>query len=331
MTPRENIIRNLERKGPERIGMSFDNGRMNDFCGAGIGASSSWKQHRWNENGFEYYDDEWGNVWFRIENMSAGGEIFKPAIEDWSQLASFKLPDFANPMRYAKAKELFAKETERYRVMFIGGFIFASARYLRKMENYFQDLVLERGYIDELHGRMAELIEGIIMQSAHAGADGIFFCEDWGTQKGTLISPDMWRDIYKPLYKRLFGTAHRHGLHVLMHSCGYNWGILDDLAECGVNAFQFDQPHAYGLEKLAAKFRELNVCLYSPVDIQAVMPTGDRARIEDEAKKMIELFDGGLIAKNYPDLKGIGVAKEWDEWAYDVFERATHESKVLTA
>ena len=39
MTPREIIVRNIEFSHPERIGMAFDRGRMNDFCGARIGPS----------------------------------------------------------------------------------------------------------------------------------------------------------------------------------------------------------------------------------------------------------------------------------------------------
>jgi hypothetical protein len=52
------------------------------------------------------------------------------------------------------------------------------------------------------------------------------------------------------------------------------------------------------------------------VDIQKILPTGDRALIEGGARRMIDLFEGGLICKNYPDLYGIGVTEEWDDWAY---------------
>jgi hypothetical protein len=31
---------------------------------------------------------------------------------------------------------------------------------------------------------------------------------------------------------------------------------------------------------------------------------------------------GGLIAKNYGDLHGIGVEPEWDQWAYEAFTAA---------
>jgi uroporphyrinogen-III decarboxylase len=157
---------------------------------------------------------------------------------------------------------------------------------------------------------------------ADAGADGIFFCEDWGVQNRLLIHPDRWREVFKPLFARLVGAARSRGMHVLMHSCGYVWDIIDDLADVGVRCLQFDQPAIYGLDRLSDKLGARGVCLYSPVDIQQVMPTGDRGLIEGEAHRMIELFGGRFIAKNYGDLHGIGVQPEWDAWAYNVFTRA---------
>jgi len=322
MKPREVIQGNLTRKDPERIGFDFDRGRQNDFLFAGIGESDTWKQRRWVEGEFEYYDDEWGNIWYRLKAMSQGGEIFKPVLDDWNRLDKYQLPDLADPLRYEEAKRLFAQETKKFRVGYLPGFPFAICRYLRKMENYFQDLLLERPRIDELHRRVTLLMERMIGQYAKCQADAIMFCEDWGTQERLLVSPSMWREIFKPLFRRLCGAAHEQNMSVLMHSCGYNWLILDDLAEVGVNAFQFDQPQLYGLERLAEKLEALKVCLYAPVDIQKVMPKGNKEEIVENVKQMVKLFGGkhgGLIAKCYPDLHGIGVKQEWDDWAYETF------------
>ena len=325
MTSRDVILANLDGGHAPRIGFAFGGGRRNDFCSCGLGPSKTWQQKRWVEGDFEYYDDEWGNVWYRITYMGRGGEIHKPVLEDWSQLDDYQLPDMDDPSRFDREREVFANERERFRVGSLPGFTFNVCRYLRKMEIYFQDLLLERERIDQLHEIVTSLIERVIVQHARAGADGVMFCEDWGIQDRLLISPALWREIFKPLFKRLCSAAHDHGLKVLMHSCGNDGSILDDLAEVGINAFQFDQPALYGIEWLAGKLKELGVCLYSPVDIQRVLPTGDRKLIEAEARTMVELLGrhgAGLIARNYGDLKGIGVEDEWDQWAYDAFVAA---------
>lgn len=319
MTPREVIRCNLKRRTPPRIGMNFDSGRMNDFCAAGLTPSTERQTHKWVEGEVEYFTDEWGNVWHRWVYGGKSGEIFQPALTDWAMLKDYELPDMDNPARYEQAASIFAQETERYRIGWFPGFPFAICRYLRKMETYFQDLIVERENVDELHERVTSLLERVIHCYADAGADGIMFAEDWGVQDRLLIRPAMWREIFKPLFARLCRTAQLRGVDVIMHSCGYVWDILDDLAEVGICCMQFDQPGLYGLERLSGKMGELNMCLFAPVDIQRVLPTGDRERIEREAHRMVELFTGGFIAKNYSDLVGIGVQPEWDDWAYRVF------------
>lgn len=324
MTPREIILGNLNRTGPTRIGMNFGGeSRMNDLWCVGPTEPANAPTRDWQRDGaVETSVDVWGNVWHRFAGMSQGGEVLTPVIEDWSQLDSLQLPDLAHPANFANVRQSFADAGGACRVGWLGGFPFAIARYMRKMEIYFLDLVAERENVDRLHEKITAILEAMIIQFADCGADAIMFCEDWGIQDRLLIHPNMWREIFKPIYTRLCHAARSRGVHVLMHSCGYNWEILDDLAEAGVSAFQFDQPHLYGLERLAEKLNQLGVCLFSPVDIQHVLPTGDRRLIVEHAEKMIDLFarpNGGLIAKNYPDLHGIGVKDEWDRWAYETF------------
>jgi hypothetical protein len=150
MTPREIIYANLAHSGAARPGLTFSGARMNDLLGGGIGPSRTYTQRRWVEGKFEYYDDEWGNLWHRMVEGCASGEIVKPALEDWGQLDDLRLPDFDDPRRYEEMRATFAQPTDRFKLVFIPGWVFASSRYLRKMEIYFVDLVEYREEIDRL-------------------------------------------------------------------------------------------------------------------------------------------------------------------------------------
>ncbi len=316
MTPRDIILGNINHTNPPRCGMTFDRGRMDDMTWSGIGPSKSYTQRRWVEGEREFYDDEWGNIWARMVSGSRGGEVHTPVLTDWSKLDDLKLPDFQDPDRYAGMREKFSRPTDKFKILSIGGWIFNDSRYLRKMEVYFEDMAAYPEELHRLHKIVARVYEARIHAAGQAGADGITFCEDLGTQKGTLFSPAMFREYFKPLYTRLWGIAHEYGMKVLMHSCGCNWGLLDDLMDAGVDCFQFDQPAIYDMPALAEKLRRRKVALWLPVDIQKVMPTGNRAFIESETDRMLDLFGGELIMKNYGDLAGIGVKEEWDDWAY---------------
>ena len=315
MNSREIILANINHTNPQRCGMTFDRGRRNDMLGCGL-APHGYQQKRWVEGKLEYYDDEWGNLWVRMKDGSIKGEIFKPAIEDWRQLDDLPTPDYSHDDCAAAMNAIFSQPADRFKLAHIGGWIFDNARYLRKMDVYFADLALYPEEVRRMHDKVAAVYERKIHLAGRAGADGIMIGEDMGTQTGLLFSPKMFRFYFKELYSRLLGIAHDYGMNVLMHSCGQNWAIVPDLLDVGVDVFQFDQPALYDMPKLAALLRERKAALWSPVDIQKILPTGDLAVIEAGARHMYDLFEGGLICKNYGDLAGIGVAEEWDGWAY---------------
>ncbi len=326
-TSREIILANLNHTRGTRPGMTFDRNRRNDMTIVAVSSPEDYVQKHWQEGDKEYYDDPWGNIWVRMIGGCVKGEIYRPVMEDWSRLAEFRAPAYDVEKTAAQLKDGFAVNAEelgmsagcgeRFRVAAIGGWVFDNARYLRKLEVYLMDLVLYPDELRLLHNRVAEMYESLIHASGAAGADAIAIGEDLGTQQGLLFSPAMFREFFKPDYTRLMGIAHEYGMKVLMHSCGSNREILDDLIDCGVDCFQFDQPAIYDMEELAALFRRRTVSLWSPVDIQRVLPTGDRQYIRQETLRMCSIFDGCLVTKNYPDLPGIGVEEEWDDWAYE--------------
>jgi len=320
MMPREVILANIECRCEGRIGLAFGDGRVNDFVG--VGCEHGIETETWVEGDIEYSTDIWGNVWHRIVGLSQGGEVFKPVIEDWRDLDGLELPDLDNPAYYDKARALGASDTDRFRVGGLPGWPFAICRYMRKMETYFTDLLAERDRIDVLHDRVTTLLEGVIDRFGEAGMDGLFFCEDLGTQDRLLLGAPIWREVFRPLCERLTSRAHAHGMKVIQHSCGYNWELVDDLCAAGVDCLQFDQPALYDMPALAQTLRRHNAGLYAPCDIQQVLPTGDRALIERETERLVHTFRGGFIATNYGDLHGIGVDPAWDQWAYDAFLRA---------
>ena len=328
MTPKEIILANIAHEDPPRCGLTFTWGRINDMLDGGV-VPHGYRQKRWVEGKVEYYDDEWGNLWVRMREGSIKGEIYRPAIEDWSQLDELQPPDYTHPDCAEQMNDLFSRPTDKFKLAHIGGWIFDNARYLRKMETYFCDMALYPEELNRMHGIVADVYEQKIHLAGKAGADGIMIGEDMGTQTGLLFSPRMFREYFKAMYTRLMSIAHDYGMKVLMHSCGQNWSIVPDLLDAGVDVFQFDQPAVYDMPKLAALLKERKAALWSPVDIQKILPTGDRELIEAGAREMVDIFEGGLICKNYTDLAGIGVKEEWDMWAYDaICERAGVEPVV---
>ncbi len=320
MLSKEIILANINHQPSPRPGMDFTNGRLNDFV-YGEFQTGGFSQKRWVEGNIEYYTDCWGNIWKRMVGGSVKGEIFKPAIEDWKDLDELEMPDYTSPDSLTEAQQKFLQQPDKFKLVNVEGWVFDQARYLRNMDVYFMDMGLYPDEVQKLNNRVAAVYEQKIHLAGKIKADGILLAEDLGTQTGLLFSPKMFRFYFKDLYTRLFSIAHEYGMKVFMHSCGKNWAILPDLLDAGVDVFQFDQPTVYDMPALDALLKERKAALFSPIDIQKILPTGDQGLIEQGASEMVEIFYGNLICKNYLDLPGIGVEETWDNWGYQAILR----------
>lgn len=80
--------------------------------------------------------------------------------------------------------------------------------------------------------------------------------DDMGDTRGITVGPDLWRQVYKPHYKRLFAGWHKiTGMKVNLHTCGSMATILDDLIECGVDLYNPVQISANGMQPAELKRR----------------------------------------------------------------------------
>jgi len=310
VTSREIITAVLDFEHPPRIGMTLPQPYPNDLAGAGrTGGGSETLEPRGRE--LRRWRDEWGVVWASLTDFDKG-EVVEAAVPDWSKLDAYVPPDLGWAEEYAAAAEKFAADTEHFRVGGLPGFTFNVARKLRKLENYLCDVVLERPRVQRLNGIVrAELLKAIDCW-ADAGADAVMFPEDWGTQDRLMISPAMWREVFKPDFQALAGRARDHGLYVLMHSCGKTTAIIEDLIECGIACLQFDQPRLHGIDVLAENFAG-RVTFWCPVDIQKTLQTRDAAIIRAEARELVEKLGskgGGFIAGHYGGNQAIGLTED---------------------
>jgi hypothetical protein len=272
--------------------------------------------------GRQEYVDEWGNTWARIDAHSKG-EVARGAIQDIDQVYDLPLPDLANPLNFAMAREVFADEAnDKFRIGGLPGFPFNVARKMRRLDQFLMDLLLEQEKIVHLLRRIEDLLAGAIVQYARAGADAVMFPEDWGTQKGLMIRPELWRKVFKPGFQRLCAVAHDAGIKVFMHSCGKTTVIIPDLIEAGIDVLQFDQPQLHGLDNLACYHGQIT--FWCPVDIQTTLQTEDAAAIEDDAREMIARLggpEGGFIAGYYGGNEAIGLDPKWQDIACQAFVR----------
>lgn len=322
MNSREIVLGTLSYTGTERVAGSMPPPYWNDLSHASLrlqGYDPEWQDVG---DGRQEYVDEWGNTWARVDKYSKG-EVANGALVDIEDVYTLPLPDLANPANFARPREVFNDPgNDRFRIGGLPGFPFNIARKIRRLDQFFMDLLLEPEQVSVLLKRIEDLLADVMVQYAAAGADGVMFPEDWGTQKGLMINPDLWRQVFKPGFQRLCSVAHENGLKVLMHSCGKTTAIIPDLIEAGIDLLQFDQPQLHGLDRLAQFHGQIT--FWCPVDIQKTLQTHAAAQIEAEAKAMIELLggpEGGFIAGYYGGNEAIGLDPKWQDIACRAFTK----------
>ncbi|MCX8053298.1 MAG: hypothetical protein N3B12_05785 [Armatimonadetes bacterium] len=302
MTSREIVLRTIRFEHPNRIPYDFPEPYGSDFAFTGLDPNPDARP----ANG----PDEWGAIWKNI-GLCSLGEVQEYPIKQWSDLDKLAIPDVNAPHRWKNLEGIRERAGEKF-LLGYGLSIYERVHFLRGLENTWMDVYDNPEQLVRLIGTLVEMNLEIIQRYAELGVDGYFFADDWGLQSRLMISPEQWRRIWKPAYRRIFDAVHAAGMLTFLHSCGYIVDILDDLIEIGLDVIHMDQQENMGLELLGSRFAG-RITFFSPVDIQNTMARGNPDEIRAYCHKMVACLGtprGGFMAKWYSDPVGAGHAQE---------------------
>lgn len=138
----------------------------------------------------------------------------------------------------------------------------------------------------EYYERLATACEG--------HADIMAFGDDFAGQSDLLLHPDQWRELFLPLWRRLYAIAHRHGMKTMMHMCGAVRPVLGDLVEAGLDIYQGLQVTAAGIvpEELKVEFGS-SLSFYGGVDTQGLLPGGSAGQVRREVHGLVQTMGRG--------------------------------------
>ncbi|MBM3497434.1 MAG: hypothetical protein FJX74_02080 [Armatimonadetes bacterium] len=173
--------------------------------------------------------------------------------------------------------------------------------YLRGMEQTYVDLSQDPLLAEAILGHVVDYFLAYnerVFREAGDLIDLFMMGDDFGTQHGPMMSPDLWRRLLKPGFRAYIELAHRHGLPVMHHTCGSVVELIPDFIECGLDVLQSVQPAAAGMD-LAALKQEFgrDLCFHGGVDIQQTLPRGTPEDVRAEVRRRMEAGkpEGGFI------------------------------------
>ena len=314
MNSKERVVRAIEKRSPARLPIYYRNRdtERSDVINAVLAPAADFVPRTPGHT-------EWGYTWATLDQTM--GQPQDRPLADEASFAAYTPPDPAAPGRMELIKQTLEAHPDRFIKVDMGITGYNQATFLRGMTAFLSDLYLRRDLAERVLDYVFDFENGIIARLEGLAVDGVGLADDWGTQKGLFIAPELWREVFKPRYAAQIELAHRLGKKVWLHSCGDLSAIIEDWIEIGLDVIELLQPDIFGVERLAARFGG-RICFCCSIDHQRRAISGSRQEIFDYARLLHErlgCYQGGFIAY-VEDYACLGMPEQNYQWIREAFQ-----------
>lgn len=292
----------------------------------------------WMGGGFAYDEDAQGKKWVYPQGdrtaeysaiMPKGGSFFDAAPranfdwdleeEDLTPLADFK-NDFTvasdKEARYWEEKSLDVYENTQYGIVgLLGGAGLGDAamvpgpfvkhpKGIRRVDDWLMAHAMYPDYIREVFRYQTDIMLKNLEIYKQAVGDRIQVVwisgTDFGNQRGTMISKQIFQELYKPFYQEINDYVHKNTKwKTFYHTCGAVYNLLDDFAEMGLDCLNPLQLSAAGMDaaQIKAEYGDKFTFWGGGVDTQKVLPFGTPDEVRKQVRERIDILgkDGGYV------------------------------------
>jgi len=238
------------------------------------------------EEGIRY--DHWGIGW--DTKLTEGFLIRVRPLKKSPTLSGYNFPNPKESRLFNSLKEAMQKYGDEYFILLDQGWtLFERAHCLRGFENLLTDFILNKKFVEKLLDKITEYVISMAKEAIKLGVDGGYTGDDFGGQDGLLFSPKLWRELFKPRYKKIWGIFKKANLPVFHHSCGDVRAIIPDMLEIGLDVLNPVQPQAMPIEELAKEYRR-DLTFWGGISVQKTLPFGTKEEVEEEVVKCIRVL-----------------------------------------
>jgi hypothetical protein len=185
-------------------------------------------------------------------------------------------------------------------VAFVPGPFLKDPNGIRDIEEWYISLITRADFIKEVFARLTEIgLENLKLLHQAVGERIqviLITATDFGGQQGLLISPETYRNLFKPFHKEINAWIHKNTTwKTFIHSCGSIYDLLSDFKEAGfdiLNPVQISAAKMYP-ETLKREYGSHFTFWGGGVNTQKTLPFGTPEEVREEVKKLIEIFKPG--------------------------------------
>ena len=171
---------------------------------------------------------------------------------------------------------------------------------IRDVTEWYMSTVLRRDYVAAVFERQcAVVLENLPKIYAAVGdrATAVWVSgTDFGAQNGPFISPQSFRELYKPFYTRVNAWIGQHTpWKRFIHSCGSVRALIPDFLEAGFELLNPVQTTARDMDPAGLKqaFGDRATFWGGGVDTQYTLPFGTPAAVRAEVRERLRILGPG--------------------------------------
>jgi uroporphyrinogen decarboxylase len=249
------------------------------------------------------YTDEFGVQWDRSQDPDIG--LPKPCVTP-ENLDDFQWPDPHIDIRFEHLKANLAKYPDKFHLMRIDFSLYERAWALRGLEDFLTDMVLNRSFAEALLHRILEFNLKVIDAglTRFPEIDGVYFGDDFGTQRGVIMGEERWCQVLKPVLAKQYQRVKDWGKKVFIHSCGAVADLFPHLVQIGVDCFNPFQPEVMDIYSVKREYAG-RLAFWGGISTQQLLPFGSPDEVRAELKRLKEMaMEGGYIAAPAHDIPG---------------------------
>lgn len=168
---------------------------------------------------------------------------------------------------------------------------------IRTMEQTLLDLMTNEPaglrFMDRKNAVQLAVYERMLAK-AKGKIDMLWLGEDLGTQRGPMISLDLFRRHIRPRHQKFVDLAKSYNIPVMIHSCGSSSWAFDDFIEMGIAAVDTLQPEAKDMAPGYLKQRYgSRLALHGCMSTAGKVATGTVDEVMQETRQLLDIMMPG--------------------------------------
>ena len=214
-------------------------------------------------------------------------------IRSWQDFEKWSAPDPLTPSRFESAKRRIERFKDKRAIIL----------YVRDVWSYPRDLM---GYMElfiaclEQPDLVSAVVEKcidhtlkVVERFVEMGVEVVFTGDDIADNRMTLISPELWEDLFMPHFRKLVEAFHSFGLYYWKHSDGNIMSIMDMLVDAGIDGIDpIDPLGNMDLALIKEKYGD-SIAIKGNVDCVDVLVNGPKEAVIQAVKECIRIAGPG--------------------------------------